>query len=173
MRNLASKPWCISVQKAERNTACSSLSLFTLCFWQCRTQQPELSKKLTSYAGPTHKASWEEEPCAAVIELPLDPKDASEERKKEQGQQVSLAATDRISIPISCPAACPAVPHSSTGQVRNCSAAGHFYIKSATSPRPDMEKRSNFLRCACTGKERAHGIIQLSLCLWICSAIIP
>lgn len=108
-----------------------------------------------------------------MIELLLDPTDASEERKKEKGQQVSLAVRGQISISISCPAVCPAVPYSSTGQVRNCFSTGKFYIKSVPSPRPGMETRSNFLRLVCAGKERAHGIIQLSIHLWICSVIIP
>lgn len=154
MRNLASKPWCISVWQAEQNITCSSLSLFALCFWQCQREQLELKKKkLPSYVGPTHKASWEEEPCATVVELLLDPKDASEERKKEKGQQVSLAAAERISISISCPAACPAVPYGGTRQVRNCFSTGQFYIKPVPFPRPDMEARPNFLGLVWTGKK--------------------
>lgn len=98
MRNLASKSWCISVWRLSK-TACSSLSLSALCFWQCLRQQLEFSRILTSPVGPTLKASWEEELCPTGIELLSDAKDASEEEKKTRGSRSSLLQQNRSPFP--------------------------------------------------------------------------
>lgn len=94
-----SKPRCISAWQAEQNTACSSLSVFALCFWQCHRQLLEFSKKPTSYVGPTHKASWEEEPCATMIESP------QRKEKRRRGSRSALLQPNR------CPFPSPSQPH--------------------------------------------------------------
>ena len=132
-----------------------------------------IKKKITSYVGPTHKASWEQEPCATVINSLLDPKDTSEDRRKEKGHQVILVATRQASISTSCPSACPVLPSSSTGQVWDCFSTGQLCIKLAPSPRPHMKKDPTFLMLVCNKKERAHSIIQLSITLWICLVTFP
>lgn len=121
-----------------------------------------INKKLTSYVGPTHKAPWEQQPCATVINKLLDPKDTSEDRRKEKGHQVILVATRPVSISISCPSACPVLPSSSTARPETAFQLSSSVLSQHLPQDHVWKKKSNFLMLVCNNKNK---LMASSSCL--------
>lgn len=99
-----------------------------------------INKKLTSYVGPTHKAPWEQQPCANRDKLAFRSKGHLRGQKKGEGAP-GRPCCDTTSLHFHfLPFCMSCAPFQQYSQAWDCFSTEQLCIESAPSPRPRMKK---------------------------------